>query len=136
MHQIIQVQKNEVDCTYFHKCKGLCKTSTDILKNNFCRKWAASIKKKKIVVVFPDFFLLYAWYDFTLVLFSYKNYFIQKEFFILYSNFLHSLFSLRHWNNFLNVISSFLVCSTRDADFLLWLPLLKFLCTYLIWKLL
>ena len=50
----------------------------DILKNNFWRKWATAINKKKIVAVFADFFLLHVYYDFTLVLFSYKNYFIQK----------------------------------------------------------
>ena len=31
------------------------------LKNNFWRKWATTIKKKKIVVVFADLFLLYVY---------------------------------------------------------------------------
>ena len=78
MNQTMQVQKNEVDCTKFCKCKGFCKPWKDILENNFWKKWATAIENKKIVVVFADIFLLYAYYGFTLVLFSYRNYFIQK----------------------------------------------------------
>ena len=71
-------KKNEVDCTEFCKCKGLSETWKDILKKNFWRKGVTTSKKKKIVLVFADFFLLYVYYDFTLILFSYRNYSIQK----------------------------------------------------------
>ena len=47
-------------------------------KKNFWRKGATAIKKKKIVLVFADFFLLYLYDDFTLVLVSYRNYSTEK----------------------------------------------------------
>ena len=124
IHQTMQMQKNEVDCTEFCKCKALCETWKDILKNNFWQKWATAIKKKKIVAVFAKFFLLYVYYDFALVLISYRNSFIPKlcrkeELFILHSNFVYSQFSLWNWKHFLNKISSFLVCLTCYADLLL-----------------
>ena len=65
LHRVLQMQR------IMRNLKGY-------LKNNFWRKWAATVKKKKIVVVFADLFLLYVYYVFTLVLFSYKNYSIQK----------------------------------------------------------
>ena len=65
MHWVLQMQ------SIMRNWKGC-------LKNNFWRKWPAAIKKKKIVVVFADFFLLYVYYDFTFVLFSYRNYSVQK----------------------------------------------------------
>ena len=96
LHQTMQVQKYRKDCTEFCKCKGLCEIWKDILKYSFWQKWATAIRKKKIVAVFLDFFLLYVYHVFTLVLFSYRSYFIQKlcrkenhkrSFFIINSNF-------------------------------------------------
>ena len=42
-------------------------------KKNFWRKGGTPIKKKKIVVVFTDFFLLYVYYDFTLFCFHIRT---------------------------------------------------------------
>ena len=123
----VQIKMHQTKCTEFCKCKALCETGKDVLKNNFWRKWPAAIKKKKIVVVFADFFLLYVYYDFILVLFSYRNYFIQKlcikenhkRSFLYLTWIFFILCFLYKIKAVLSIISSFLVCLTWDADFVL-----------------
>ena len=62
LHQVLQMQR------IMQNLKGY-------LKKSLLEKMSHSIWK---VVVFADFLLLYVYYDFTLVLFSCRNYFIQK----------------------------------------------------------
>ena len=47
MHQTMQVQKSEVDCTKFCKWKELCETWKDILKITFGKNEPQQLKRRR-----------------------------------------------------------------------------------------